>query len=78
MINKQWNYSYEDTLYEMARFYNETGIKIGTSAAANLLAAKQIGREKGAGFNVVTVFPDAGSIEEWLDVENLLVKKEGS
>ncbi|CAM4246529.1 cysteine synthase [Bacillus manliponensis] len=75
LINKQWNYSYEDTLYEMARFYNETGIKIGTSAAANLLAAKQIGREKGDKFNVVTVFPDAGSVEEWLDVDNLLVKK---
>ncbi|PGM97699.1 hypothetical protein [Bacillus cereus] len=40
--------------------------------AANLLAAKQIGKEKGAKFNVVTVFPDAGSTEEWLDVESLL------
>ncbi|MFK4434154.1 cysteine synthase [Bacillus sp. RC54] len=55
----------------MARFYNETGMKIGTSAAANLLAAKQIGNEKGANFNVVTVFPDAGSIEEWSDVKSL-------
>ena len=40
MIEKQWTYSYEDTLYEMARFTKDTGIKIGTSAAANLLAAK--------------------------------------
>lgn len=55
----------------MARFYNETGMKIGTSAAADLLAAKQIGKEKGANFNVVTVFPDAGSIEEWSDVKSL-------
>ncbi|KXI71265.1 cysteine synthase [Bacillus cereus] len=46
-------------------------MKIGTSAAANLLAAKQIGREKGLDFNVVTVFPDAGSIEEWSDVKRL-------
>ncbi|PIE96325.1 cysteine synthase [Bacillus fungorum] len=46
-------------------------MKIGTSAAANLLAAKQIGKEKGANFNVVTVFPDAGSIEEWSDVKSL-------
>ncbi|GGE62266.1 PLP-dependent cysteine synthase family protein [Priestia taiwanensis] len=75
LINKQWNYSYEDTLYEMARFYSETGIKIGTSAAANLLAAKQLGREKGKDFNIVTVFPDAGTIEEWLDVETLLSEK---
>ncbi|WP_459502614.1 PLP-dependent cysteine synthase family protein [Bacillus sp. C1] len=74
LIEKQWTYSYEDTLYEMARFYNETGIKIGTSAAANLLAAKQIGKEKGAEFTVVTVFPDAGSTEEWSDVESLLEK----
>jgi len=49
-------------------------LKIGTSAAANLLAAKQIGKEKGANFNVVTVFPDAGSIEEWSDVKNLVEK----
>lgn len=55
----------------MARFYNETGMKIGTSAAANLLAAKQIGKEKGTNFNVVTVFLDAVSIEEWSDVKSL-------
>ncbi|MGH1285921.1 pyridoxal-phosphate dependent enzyme [Bacillus toyonensis] len=71
LIEKQWTYSYEDTLYEMARFYKDTGMKIGTSAAANLLAAKQLGKEKGANFNVVTVFPDAGSIEEWSDVKSL-------
>ncbi|MED2711068.1 cysteine synthase family protein, partial [Bacillus toyonensis] len=41
------------------------------SAAANLLAAKQLGKEKGANFNVVTVFPAAGSIEEWSDVKSL-------
>lgn len=46
-------------------------MKIGTSAAANLLAAKQIGREKGSDFNVVTVFPGAGSIEERSDVKSL-------
>ncbi|MDC7974997.1 pyridoxal-phosphate dependent enzyme [Bacillus albus] len=79
LIEKQWTYSYEETLYEMARFYNETGMKIGTSAAANLLAAKQIGKEKGANFNVVTVFPDAGSIEEWSDVKSLQkIKKESN
>ncbi|RKF52645.1 cysteine synthase [Bacillus wiedmannii] len=79
LIEKQWTYSYEETLYEMARFYNETGMKIGTSAAANLLAAKQIGKEKGANFNVVTVFPDAGSIEEWSDVKSLQkIKRESN
>ncbi|MGR4029568.1 cysteine synthase family protein, partial [Bacillus sp. ZZQ-131] len=36
--------------------------------------AKQIGKEKGANFNVVTVFPDAGSIEEWSDVKKLVEK----
>ncbi|KMP91471.1 cysteine synthase [Bacillus wiedmannii] len=46
-------------------------MKIGTSAAANLLAAKQIGKEKGTNFNVVTVFLDAVSIEEWSDVKSL-------
>ena len=40
----------------------------------NLLATKQIGKEKGANFNVVTVFPDAGSIEEWADVKIQLKK----
>lgn len=75
LMNRQWNYSYEETLYEMARFYKQTGIKIGTSAAANLLAAKKIAKEKGSTFNVVTIFPDAGSKEEWEDVEVILANK---
>ncbi|QWI17213.1 cysteine synthase [Bacillus wiedmannii] len=66
-------------MYEMARFYNETGMKIGTSAAANLLATKQIEKEKGANSNVVTVFPDAVSIEEWSDVKSLQkIKRESN
>ncbi len=66
-------------MYEIARFYNETGMKIGTSAVANLLAAKQIEKEKGTNFNVVTVFPDAVFIEEWSDVKSLQkIKRESN
>jgi cysteine synthase len=71
-IQKQWTYSYQETLQEMHRFYEETGIKIGTSAAANLLASKELAKLLGPDANIVTVFPDAGSLEEWKDVENIV------
>ncbi|GGJ25246.1 pyridoxal-phosphate dependent enzyme [Paenibacillus hunanensis] len=64
-IQSHYKYSFDDTLREMKRFYDNTGIKIGTSAAANLLASKEIIKEQNRNFSVVTVFPDQGSDEEW-------------
>ncbi|UFJ43132.1 pyridoxal-phosphate dependent enzyme [Brevibacillus humidisoli] len=64
-VTRHWTYSFQDTLVEMRRFYEETGVKIGTSAAANLLAARRVAELLGSNAVVVTVFPDAGSPEEW-------------
>ncbi|MCM3707370.1 pyridoxal-phosphate dependent enzyme [Cytobacillus firmus] len=64
-IKQQWLCSYSEALKEMKKFYDETGIKIGTSAAANLKAAKEISCKLGENSTVVTIFPDQGSEEEW-------------
>ncbi len=49
----------------MARFLGLTGIRIGTSAAANWLVASQVAAGLPASEVVVTIFPDAGWPEEW-------------
>ncbi|QAS54735.1 PLP-dependent cysteine synthase family protein [Halobacillus litoralis] len=64
-IKEQWLCSYSEALEGMRDFYNKTGIKIGTSAAANYNAAKKISCKLGPGSNIVTIFPDQGSEEEW-------------
>lgn len=53
------------TLRAMAEFFDETGVRIGSSAAANWLVAKEIAAELPRSGNVVTVLPDAGTPEEW-------------
>lgn len=67
-LSRQWPISFPETLREMKRQYEETGIRIGTSAAANLLVARQVADELGPNATVVTIFPDAGTPEEWEDV----------
>ena len=70
-ITSEWNFSYEETLHTMQIFLEETGIRIGTSAAANLLAAQKVATQLGPQANVVTIFPDRGSPEEWADANAL-------
>lgn len=70
-IASELNYSFEETLYEMRDFFSKTGIKIGTSAAANLLAAKKVSERLDSNQNIITIFPDSGSEEEWEAVNNL-------
>lgn len=57
--------SYPRCLEAMAEFRDRSGIRIGSSAAANWLVAYDIAAKLPASANVVTVFPDAGSPEEW-------------
>ncbi len=70
-ITREWNFSYEETLRAMRIFFEETGIQIGTSAAANLLAAQKAAIQLGPQANVVTIFPDQGWPEEWVDANAL-------
>lgn len=57
--------SYPRCLEVMAEFFDETGIRIGSSAAANWLTAKKVAESLPASATVVTVLPDAGTPEEW-------------
>ena len=45
----------------MFRFFEETGIPIGGSAAANWIVACNVASELDKEASVVTIFPDAGS-----------------
>jgi cysteine synthase A len=49
----------------MGEFFDLTGTKIGSSAAANWLVAKEYAAELGPGATIVTVFPCAGTPEQW-------------
>lgn len=69
MFKNHWKIKYEDALMEMERFYKETNIQIGSSAAANLIVSRKIAEQED-NFNVITVFPDKGSSEEWDLISN--------
>lgn len=64
-IARHFTFSYEETLAEMREFHHETGLRVGSSAAANLLAAREVASELGTGAVVATVFPSLASPEEW-------------
>jgi cysteine synthase A len=57
--------SFPRALKGMVEFLNLTGMRIGSSAAANWLTAREIAAEMPPDTSVVTVFPDAGTPEEW-------------
>jgi cysteine synthase A len=58
--------SFEQSIRAMAEFLTATGTRIGSSAAANWLVARDVASELPDDAAVVTVFPDAGTPEEWL------------
>ncbi|MDQ2957244.1 MAG: pyridoxal-phosphate dependent enzyme [Actinomycetota bacterium] len=57
--------SYPDALAAMAEFRTLTGTAIGSSSAANWLVARKIAADLPASAMVATVFPCAGTAEEW-------------
>ncbi|MGW7574683.1 PLP-dependent cysteine synthase family protein [Streptomyces sp. NPDC054765] len=57
--------SWPQALAGMAEFHRLTGVRIGSSAAANWLAAREVAASLPASATVVTVLPDAGTPEEW-------------
>jgi cysteine synthase A len=70
-VTGHMHYSYRRALMGMREFYERTGRWIGSSAAANWLAAHDIAQRLGAGSTVFTVFPSAASEAEWARVEAL-------
>ncbi len=57
--------AYDDLLDAMVRFEDETGRRIGTSAAANWLVSWKLAKELTPDDTIVTIFADGGSPEEW-------------
>ena len=66
-------YSLEEAYQGMADYYRETGTFIGSSSAANLLAAKSIARDLGQDKVVVTVFPSLALQKEITALKDYLV-----
>ncbi|MFD7921575.1 PLP-dependent cysteine synthase family protein [Streptomyces sp. NPDC059740] len=65
--------SWPQALAGMADFHRLTGVRIGSSAAANWLAAREVAAALPSSATVVTVLPDAGTPEEWQRVAALQV-----
>jgi cysteine synthase A len=63
--------SFAEAMKAMVEFLRLTDIRIGSSAAANWIAAREIARELPSDATVVTVFPDAGTPEEWVKAHSM-------
>jgi cysteine synthase len=63
--------SYERSLEAMREFRDLTGISIGPSAAANWVVAQETAAELPPSQTVVTLFADAGTVEDWANAEAL-------
>lgn len=64
-IARHCHVAYDEALAGAAEFFSRTGIRIGTSASANWLVARQIAAELPSDAVVTTVFADAGTPEQW-------------
>lgn len=71
LIEGHLTVSYPSALREVLRFSDLAGARLGTSAAANWLAARQIARELGEGSIIATVFPSLITPEEWANIIRL-------
>jgi cysteine synthase A len=63
--------SYDAAKLGMRELRDTTGLRIGSSAAANWLVSRQLGATLPAGSVVVTVLPSAGTDAEWDAVDRL-------
>ncbi|WUH98863.1 pyridoxal-phosphate dependent enzyme [Spirillospora sp. NBC_00431] len=61
--------SYERALAAMNEFRDLTGLSIGPSSAANWLVAWDLAERMPPGRTVVTLFADAGTVEDWANAE---------
>ena len=70
-VHRFWNIPWSAAAEEMISIYKQFEFRIGSSAAANLLVAKNVYSSLGLGHTVVTIFPSAGSQEEWEAVHKI-------
>lgn len=63
--------SYDAALRGMRELKDSSGVRVGSSAAANWLVSREIAATMPAGSTVVTVLPSAGTDAEWAAVDEL-------
>ncbi|HEU5470960.1 MAG TPA: pyridoxal-phosphate dependent enzyme [Actinophytocola sp.] len=68
VISAQRQVGYPRAFQAMGEFFDRTGIRIGSSAAANWLVAKDYAARMSPGSLIVTVFPCTGSPEQWAEL----------
>lgn len=69
-IAGHYHFTYAESLLGMLQFHARTGLRIGSSAAANWLAAYRIAEQIGSDGTVITVFPSEATSFEWQKAEN--------
>ena len=72
-IAQHFHYSLEEAYQGMADYYRETGVFIGSSSAANLLAAKSLAKNLRKDQVVLTVFPSLALQKEIQDLKDYFV-----
>jgi len=70
-VKHHFRIRYEDCLQRMWTFYQTEGIKLGSSAAANLIAAEAVAATQNQHQSTYTIFPSLATTEEWNDAEIL-------
>jgi cysteine synthase A len=75
---RHWDIAYEEAARAMRALESESGIRVGSSSAANLIVARKIHGSLGKGHVVVTVFPSAGTEAEWTHVNGLASESEST
>lgn len=65
VIHEHRHISFEDAQQGMLEYHELTGQRIGSSAAANWLVAREVAATLPPRSTVVTVFPSAGTPEQW-------------
>jgi cysteine synthase A len=68
---EHYSVSFVESIKAMSACLAVTGIRVGSSGAANWLVAREIASKMSSEAIVVTVFPDAGTPEEWQRVNEL-------
>ncbi len=64
-LDGHFTVAYVDSLREVRDFAQRTGMRLGTSAAANLMAARTVAERLGPARTVVTIFPSYATPDEW-------------
>lgn len=68
LVGEHRHVTYPQALQGMGEFFDLTGVRIGSSSAANWLTAREFAGRLPAEAVVVTVFPCAGNPEQWAEL----------